>query len=252
MDAVRGRIPPRRAGRLEAMAKEDKKTRANKEPGRIKQMVRVYQQTRRHDRNLTLALLVCFIAPIAVAVVAALIFNNSLIGWIFWPITGVLVGVLLAMIVLGRRAEAVAYRQLEGQPGAVGAIINGALRRSWRGSETPVAMNRHRDAVYRVVGRGGAVLLVEGSPQRAKQLVVREETQLRRALSGVPLSTIHVGAEEGQVPLHKLSRTLVKLKPVLNKREVAVVYNRLSSMKADPIGVPKGMDPFKVRPGRPR
>lgn len=231
---------------------EEKKQRANKEPGRIRQMVQVYQQTKRHDRNLTLALAACFLGPIALSLLAAWLFSNNVFGWIVWPITGILVGLLLAMIVLGRRAESVAYRQLEGQPGAVGAVINGALRRSWRGSETPVAMNRQRDAVYRVVGRGGAVLLVEGSPQRAKQLVTREEIQLRRSLSGVPITILYVGTGEGQVPLNRLSRTLVKLKPALNRREVQTVYNRISSMKADPIGVPKGMDPFKVRPGRPR
>jgi hypothetical protein len=231
---------------------EEKKKPAEKKPGRIKQMMRVYQQTRQHDRNLTLALVAVFIAPIVLSLVAAWIFNNNVFGWIVWPLTGILAGVLLAMIVLGRRAEAVAYKQLDGQPGAVGAVINGALRRSWRGSEVPIAMNRQKDAVYRVVGRGGAVLLVEGSPQRVKQLVSREEVQLRRTLSGVPLTTLYVGNGEGQVPLHRLSRTLVKLKPALNRREVQVVYNRVSSMKADPVGIPKGMDPYRARAGRPR
>ena len=238
-------------GKLEVMAKDTSK-RADKAPGRIKQMVRVYQQTRRHDRTLTLIMAVLFLAPIVLSLLAAWLLNNSIFGWIVWPLTGILVGLLLAMIVLGRRAEATAYKQLEGQPGAVGAVINGALRRSWRGSEVPVAMNRNRDAVYRVVGRGGAVLIVEGAPQRAKQLVAREETQLRRTLSGVPVSTIYVGTDEDQVPLHRLSRTLVKMKPALKRHEVAAVYNRLSSMKSDPIGIPKGMDPFRVRSGRPR
>ena len=233
------------------MAKDDSK-RATKEPGRIKQMWRVYQQTRRHDRNLTLLLILSFASASLLSVIAAYLLNNSVFGWILWPITGILVGLLLALIVLGRRAEATAYKQLEGQPGAVGAVINGALRRSWRGSEVPVAMNRNRDAVYRVVGRGGAVLIVEGQPARAKQLVTREETQLRRTLSGVAVTTIYVGREEGQVPLHKLSRALLRLKPVLNRREVAAVFNRISSMKADPVGIPKGIDPYRVRAGRPR
>lgn len=233
------------------MAAEKKKP-ASKEPGRIRQMVQVYQQTKRHDRNLPLAIAACFIVPILLSLLAAWGFNNNVFGWIVWPITGILVGLLLAMILLGRRAETVAYRQLEGQPGAVGAVINGALRRSWRGSEVPVAMNRQRDAVYRVVGRGGAVLLVEGSPQRARPLVTREESQLRRTLSGVPVTVLYVGTGDDQVPISKLSRTLVKLKPALNRNEVQAVYNRISSMKSDPIGVPKGIDPFKARAGRPR
>ncbi|KAF5274892.1 hypothetical protein FQA39_LY18698 [Lamprigera yunnana] len=38
-----------------------------------------------------------------------------------------------------------------------------ALRRSWRGSEVPVGINRNQDALYRVVGKGGVVLIAEGS-----------------------------------------------------------------------------------------
>lgn len=233
------------------MAKE-KKQRVAKEPGRITQMVQIYHNTKQHDRNLTLMLLLSFIAPLALAILAAWLLGGGVFGWILWPITGVLVGVLLVMIVLGRRAEAVAYRQLEGRPGAVGAVINGALRRSWRGSEVPVAMNRSQDAVYRVVGRGGVVLIAEGPAQRTRQLVVKEETQLKRMLPGVAITTLQVGPDEGSVPLPKLSRTLTKLKPVLRRAEVVTVHNRLVSMKADPVGIPKGIDPTRLRGQRPR
>ncbi len=233
------------------MAKE-KKQGAPKPPGRIKQMVQIYQNTKRYDRSLTLVLVLCFIGPVALSVVAAAVFNPNLFGWIVWPITGVLVGLLVVMIVLGRRAESVAYSQLDGQPGAVGAVINGALRRSWRGSEVPVAMNKQQDAVYRVVGRGGVVLIAEGSSARTKQLVARESTRLKHALRGVKLTTLYVGPDAGGIPLNKLSRTLQKLKPELRKREINEVYNRLMSMKADPIGIPKGIDPYKVRAQRAR
>lgn len=236
---------------MKPMAKE-KKQRANKEPGRIKQMVQIYQNTKQHDRNLTLTLLASFLLPVVVSVLLAWLLGGGVFGWILWPVTGILVGVLLVMIVLGRRAESVAYRQLEGRPGAVGAVINGALRRSWRGSEVPIAMNRSQDAVYRVVGRGGVVLIAEGPAQRTRQLVAKEETQLKRMLPGVPITTLQVGPDEDAVPLHKLSRTLIKLKPVLRKPEITTVFNRLMSMKSDPIGIPKGVDPMRIRGQRPR
>ncbi len=233
------------------MAK-DKTPGAPKPPGRIKQMVQIYQNTKRYDRNLTLILVLCFLAPIALAIVAALVFNNNIFGWILWPVTGVLVGILLVMIVLGRRAESVAYSQLEGRAGAVGAVINGALRRSWRGSEVPVAMTKQQDALYRVVGRGGVVLIAEGNLSRTKQLTTRETTKLKQAIRGIKITTLYVGADEGGIPLNKLSRELNKLKPVLSRREISDVYNRLVSLKADPIGIPKGMDPYKARPQRGR
>ena len=42
------------------MAK-DKKLGAPKPPGRIKQMVQIYQNTKQYDRNLTLILALCFL-----------------------------------------------------------------------------------------------------------------------------------------------------------------------------------------------
>lgn len=233
------------------MAKE-KKQGAPKPPGRIKQMVQIYKNAKQYDRNLTLILVLCFVAPIAVSVVAALVFNNSIFGWILWPLTGILIGVLVVMIVLGRRAESVAYAQLEGKPGAVGAIINGALKRTWRGSEVPIAMTKQQDALYRVVGRGGVVLIAEGNSIRAKQLASRESVKLKTALRGVKISTLYVGHDEGGVPLNKLSRTLSKMKPALSRREINDVYNRLMSLRSDPVGIPKGMDPHRVRPQRGR
>ncbi len=176
----------------------------------------------------------------------------GVIGWILWPILGILLGVLITMIVLGRRAERTAYQQIEGMPGAVGAVINGALRRTWRGSEVPVAVTRQQDALYRVVGRGGVVVIAEGGAQRLKPLIAKEMTQLKRTLPNVKITQLYVGPDGGGVPLAKLSKTLIRLKPALTRPEVIAVYNRLSSLQSSPIGIPKGMDPTKVRPGRPR
>lgn len=223
-----------------------------KRNGRIRQMVEVYKTTKVHDRKLTPILILCFIAPILVSVGLAALFSDAWFGWVVWPLTGVLVGILLVMIVLGRRAERTAYRQIEGRAGAVGAVVQGALRRSWRGSEVPVAVTRSQDAVYRVVGRGGVVLISEGSFQRTRRLASDEERKVKRALRNAPVVHLYVGPDEGGVPLEKLSRTLVKLKPVLKRPEVDAVYNRLSSLQGTPIGIPKGIDPNRVRSQRPR
>lgn len=221
--------------------------------GRIRQMIEVYRTTKVHDRNLPMALLLVFIAPVLVAVLLAwLLPGGSWISWILWPVTGVLVGLLLAMIVLGRRAEKVAYQQIAGRPGAVGAVVQGALRRSWRGSEVPVAINRNQDAVYRVVGRGGIVLISEGTFQGTRRMASDEERKIKRALRNVEVVHLYVGSDEGGVPLHRLSRTLNKLKPKLNRNEITAVYNRLVSLQASPVGIPKGMDPNRVRSQRPR
>lgn len=223
-----------------------------KRNGRIRQMVEIYRATKVHDRNLPWALLLCFIAPVAVALLLAWLLPGGWFGWIVWPVTGVLVGILLVMIVLGRRAEKSAYQQIEGRPGAVGAVVQSALRRSWRGSEVPVAINRNQDAVYRVVGRGGVVLIAEGSRQGTQRMAADEERKVKRALRNVEVVHLYVGPDEDGIPLHQLSRTLVKLKPKLNRNEVTAVYNRLASLQASPVGIPKGMDPNRMRSQRPR
>lgn len=223
-----------------------------KRKGRIRQMIEVYKATKPHDPQLPWILLLLFVLPLAGGVLAAWLIPGGVINWVLWPITGFLLGLLLVMITLGRRAERVAYRQIEGQPGAVGAVINGALRRSWRGSEVPVALNRNQDAIYRVVGRGGIVIISEGSRQRTKRMAQDEERKIRRAMRNVEVVHVYVGTEEGGVPIEKLSRTLTKLKAKLSRAEVQAVYSRLSSLQASPVGIPKGVDPNKVRAPRPR
>lgn len=223
-----------------------------KRKGRIRQMIEVYQATKPHDPMLPWILLALFLSPIALGVLAAWLIPGGWLNWVLWPVSGLLLGLLLTMIVLGRRAERVAYRQIAGQPGAVGAVVQGALRRSWRGSETPVALNRNQDAIYRVVGRGGIVIISEGSFQRTRRMSQDEERKVRRALRNVEIVHLYVGTDPGGVPIERLSKTLTKLKPKLSRAEVQAVYNRLSSLQATPIGIPKGIDPNKVRAPRPR
>lgn len=234
------------------MAKEN----STREPGRIKQMVQVYKVTKRHDKSLPWTMLMLFLLPIAASILpAALIPNGGIAGWILWPITGVLVGLLLALIVLGRRAEAMAYAQIEGRPGAVGAVLSSGLRRSWRGSEVPVAISpKTQDAVYRAVGKGGVALIGEGSVERLQRLMSQEEAKIKRLLPNVQVSRVFVGTDHpDKVRLAKLPKTLYKLKKALNGAEVQAVHQRLASMQANPIGIPKGIDPMRMRrPGRPR
>ncbi|MDO4241812.1 MAG: DUF4191 domain-containing protein [Microbacteriaceae bacterium] len=232
------------------MAKE----KAQKEPGRIKQMVQVYKTTKEHDPKVTLIMLAAFLLPIALSIGLAALLGGGIVGWIIWPLTGVLFGLLLAMIVLGRRAERAVYTQIEGRVGAVGAVLRG-LRGTWRAAEQPVAIApKGQSAVYRVVGRGGIVLVGEGHPDRLHTLLSKEEAKIKRVLPNVPLRRILVGRDTAeQVPLPRLHKTIYKTKKALRRPEVQAVWQRLNSMQQAPIGIPKGVDPMRVRrPGKPR
>ena len=55
------------------------------------------------------------------------------------------------------------------------------------------------------------------------------------------------------VTLHKLPRAMNKYKKSLNRNEVLAVANRLDSLTQSPASaIPKGIDPTRVRAGRPR
>jgi len=235
------------------MARKDSDSAATKEPGRLKQMWQVFQMTRRYDSRALTYILLGFFLPIVIGVVLALLFSGgSVFTLVTWIIAGVLGGVLAAVIILGRRAERAAYSQINGQPGAVGAVLRSSLKRGWRGSEMPIAVNgKTHDAVYRAVGRGGVVLISEGPKSRIGRMLDDERRKINRVLPNVPITTLNVGPDADALPLHKVSRALTRIKPQLTKSEVLAIDNRLSSLPTN-MPIPKGVDPLKARPQRAR
>jgi hypothetical protein len=234
--------------------KTDTASATPKEPGRLKQMWQVFQMTRKYDRNIVWLLLLAFLLPVAVGIVVAFVLGEGN-GFVMtmWIVAGVLLGLVLALLILGRRAERAAYGQIAGQPGAVGAVLRSSLKRSWRGSEMPVAVNgKTQDAVYRAVGRGGVVLISEGPRTRTNRMLEEERRKVLRVLPNVPVTFFVVGPDDDAIPLHKIPSKMARIKPALSKQEVMAVSNRLTSLGSSAMPIPKGVDPFKVRPQRGR
>jgi uncharacterized protein (DUF58 family) len=216
-------------------------------------MWQVFQMTRRYDKSIIGLLLISLLLPTAAGVTAGVLLSSgNVFTLVIWIIAGVLLGALIGLIVLGRRAERAAYSQIEGQPGAVGAVIKSVLKRSWIAEEMPVAINpKTKDAIYRAVGRGGVALIAEGPISRTQRLVDDEKRKTAKILPNVPVTVITVGPDEQSVKLYKLGWKLTKIKPALTKSEVRVVSNRLASLGTN-VPIPKGIDPYKVRPSRAR
>lgn len=233
---------------------KDSSPKAPKEPGRMKQMYQVFRMTMRYDSLAIWFLLAAFLLPILAGVAfAVLLSSDNVIGLILYILAGVLLGVLLFLIVLGRRAEKAAYSQIAGQPGAVGAVLKSSLRRGWTASEMPVTVSpKTQDAVYRAVGRGGVALIGEGPRSRTQRMLEEERRSIVRILPNVPVSFLYVGPDPDSIPLHKLPASLRKLKPALRKPEILAVSNRLNSLGKNSLPIPKGIDPMKVRAARPR
>lgn len=228
-------------------------TPKTKQPGRIAQMWQVFQMTRRYDRHIVWMVVTLLVAPLALGIVLGVSLSSGNVFLIvIWSLAGILLGLLLALIVLGRRAERAAYSQIEGQPGAVGAVIKSVLRRGWIASEMPVAINpKTQDAIYRAVGRGGIVLIAEGPQARTQRLADDEKRKTGKVAPNVPISVISVGPDEDSVKLYRLGWRINRIKPALTKSEVVVVNNRLQSLGMN-VPIPKGIDPYKMRAPRAR
>ncbi|CAO1651922.1 DUF4191 domain-containing protein [Salinibacterium sp. NSLL150] len=232
--------------------KTPKAPKAQKEPGRIKQMYQVFQMTRRYDNLAIWFFLLAFLLPIVVGLVLAfLLAGDNVFGFVLYIIAGVMAGLLAFLIVLGRRAERAAYSQIAGQPGAVGAVLKSSLRRGWTASEMPVAISpKTQDAVYRAIGKGGIALIGEGPRSRTQKMLEDERRKMNRFLPNVPVHFIYVGPDADSVALHKLAPTLGRLKNVLRKPEILAVSNRLTSLDKNGLPIPKGVDPMKARAQR--
>lgn len=193
---------------------------------RFRQIWQAFQMQRKEDK-LLLPLMIG-----AVVVTALVLFGiGLLIGqeWFLLP-TGILLGVLLAVIIFGRRVQKNVYAKAAGQPGAAGWALDN-MRGQWRVTQA-VAGTTQLDAVHRVIGRPGVILVAEGVPHRTKGLVAQEKKRVSRIVGQVPIYEVLVGDEEGQVPLSKLQRHVTKLPRNIDKSQMETVEKRLAALAA--------------------
>jgi hypothetical protein len=168
---------------------------------------------------------------------------------IFIPLA-VLAGLLVTVFLFGRFAQSAQYSAIEGQPGAAAAVLEN-MRGNW--TVTPaIAANRNMDVVHRAVGRPGVILVGEGSPTRLATLLAAEKKRVARVAYEVPIFEFQVGDEEGQIPLGKLQRKIMRLPRNLKAGAVSDINHRLKALQPS-LQAPKGPIPKNVRaPRMPR
>jgi hypothetical protein len=202
-----------------------------------RQIWQAFQMQRREDKKLVPIMLGVFLLAVAVVVVIGLIFD---IVWLMLPF-GIAIGVLAAISIFGRRVQRNVYGKAEGQPGAAGWALEN-MRGQWR--VTPgIAGTTHLDAVHRVIGRPGVVLVAEGAPHRVKGLLAQEKKRTARVVGNTPIYDVVVGNDEGQVPLGKLQRHLMKLPRNISAGEMDTLEARLSALGSRAAALPKGPMP---------
>lgn len=205
---------------------------------RRSQLWQAFQMQRKEDK-LLLPLMIGSVIGLAVAFfLVGLIFN---VQWFLLPI-GIMLGALLAFVIFGRRVQKSVYRKADGQAGAAAWALDN-LQGSWRVSNA-IAGTTQLDAVHRVLGRPGVILVGEGAPQRVKTLLAQEKKKTARLVGDTPIYEIVIGNDEGQVPLAQLQKYLSKLPKNIDTKRMDTIESRLSALgKRSGPAMPKGPMP---------
>lgn len=192
------------------------------------------------------ALLGAFAVGVGIGVIFAV---RSRLWWL-WLIFSLFFGFSLAMLVLVQLVKRASYAQIDGVPGAVGAVLSN-IKRGWIISEEPVRFNvRTQDMVFRAIGRPGVVLISQGPSSRVNKLLNDERKAIKRVAPSAPVEVVKVGNESGQVPISKLERHIRRMKKNLSNEEVTAVAARMRAIPTNALPIPKGVDPMKARPDR--
>jgi hypothetical protein len=213
---------------------QPKKQPLKKLAGQARMIKQAYSLTRKNDSKLPWIMLIWFVAVAAAVELVGILLGSP---FIFLPLA-LITGALAAMIVFGRRAQGSAYRQVEGQPGAAAWVLEG-MRGDWRVT-SGVAGTQQMDAVHRVLGRPGVILVAEGVPARVRGLLAQEKKKVARVVGDTPIYDITVGDDEGQIPLRKLSAHVMKLPRNLSAAEVNALARRMSALGGSRMPVPGG------------
>jgi len=233
---------PGSAKAAKAEAKAARKT-ASKE--RRSQLWQAFQIQRKEDKRLLPYMIGAFVLIVAGCAVFGVL-SGGFGGYMMIPL-GVVLGALVAFIIFGRRAQKSVYRKADGQTGAAAWALDN-LRGKWR--VTPgVAATGHFDAVHRVIGRPGVILVGEGSSTRVKPLLAQEKKRTARLVGDIPIYDIMVGKGEGEVPLAKLERHLTKLPANITVKQMDSLESRLAALgtKVGPAAMPKGPLPTQAK-----
>lgn len=208
--------------------------RLKKFGGQVRMIKQAYTLTAKNDPKLPWVMLIAFVLVAAVIELIGILLGSP---FLFIPLA-VITGGLVALVLFGRRAQGSAYKQVEGQPGAAAWVLEG-MRGDWRVT-SGVAGTAQLDAVHRVLGRPGVILVAEGVPSRVRGLLAQEKRKVARIVGETPIYDIIVGDEEGQVPLRKLSSHVMKLPRNLSAAEVNALGRRMSAMGGGRMPVPGG------------
>ena len=135
------------------MAKKDAKP---KKQSTIKQIIQIYKYTAKEDKALPWLEAGAFLLPVVVMIIIGLIAKWTWLTWIFTMITAIMLGMLLATMMLTRRADAVGYKQIDGKPGAAIGVLSNMQKAGFDFPQEPVWIDpKTKDAIWRGTSMNG-------------------------------------------------------------------------------------------------
>ena len=224
-------------------------TPATTPSSRRAQIMQTYQMAKRSDPRLGLIVLGTFVLGAAVGFALLwLLPGDGVLSLVMSIVGALMLGLLVALLVFGRRAQKAAYTQMEGQPAAAAGALQ-MLRRGWK-VDPVVGFTKQQDVVHRVVGPPGHRPGRRGlEPEPGQQLLATERKKHERVASGVPIHEVVGGRGEGEVPLPKLVRHVQKLGRNVKPAEMTDILQRLKALDAQrgKLPLPKGPVPTSMK-----
>ncbi|MEJ5929083.1 DUF4191 domain-containing protein [Corynebacterium sp. H128] len=227
---------------LKAADKEAKAAKRAQRKQNYSQMWQAFNMQRKNDKALVPLMLASILGIGLVFFGIGLLINAE---WWMLPI-GLALGFMLAMFIFTKRVENSVYDQASDQPGAAGWALENlksGVGMAWR-TKTAIAANNHMDAVHRVIGNPGIVLVAEGDKFRAKQLMAQAKRRTARVAGDTPIYEMYAGEGEGQIRIRDLQKELMKLPRNFKKDQVYALANKIEAMDAagnmGQPGLPKG------------
>jgi Domain of unknown function (DUF4191) len=229
---------PRDAKAAKVAKAEAKAARKAASKERRSQLWQAFNMQRKEDKRLLPYMIGAFVLIVGVSVAVG-VSAGGFVMVMTIPL-GVVLGALMAFIIFGRRAQRSVYSKAEGQTGAAAWALDN-LRGKWRVTQG-VAATGNFDAVHRVVGRPGVILVAEGSPARVKPLLAQEKKRTARLVGDIPIYDIIVGNGDGEIPLAKLERHLTRLPANITGKQMDSLESRLTALgsRAGAAAMPKG------------
>ncbi|NLT30661.1 MAG: DUF4191 family protein [Propionibacterium sp.] len=211
--------------------------------GTLRQIRQAYRITKENDPKLDLMLAGAFLVPFVIVLVIGFLLGRP----IMLGISGLLLGLIAALLLLTQRTKRATYTRFRGQAGSAEVAL-GMLSKKWVSSPA-INANRHMDVVHRTVGPGGIVLVGEGDPNRARQLLESEARKHRTVVHDAPVVTVMMGDKDGQVPLDQLAKHIKKLPKQLDTAGIGEIRQRLRALDAvrPKLPLPKGPMPTSPR-----